>query len=73
MRKHTKKEFKEKVEWFIENKSKISRTRRRWYLNGMQERYAHFIPYKKYGYYGDVIVVYISDQIEKKIWKNNNA
>jgi hypothetical protein len=48
--KYTKKEFK-KVEWFIENKNKISRTRRNWYLTGMEERYSDFISYDKYGYF----------------------
>ena len=66
-RKHTKKQFKQKVEWFISNKNRMSRTRREWCLNGMEERYVNFIPYEKYGYYGEGIVEYISDQIQKRM------
>lgn len=70
MRKHTKKEFKQKVEWFIANKNRMSRQRRSWVLSGMQERYSDFIPYEKYGYYGDSVAEYINDQIAKRMKKN---
>lgn len=69
MRKHTKKEFKSKVDWFILNKKKMSSQRRTWALNGMEERYGDFIPYEKYGYYGDGIVEYINDIIRKRMKK----
>ena len=69
MREHTKKEFKQKVKWFIENKNKISRTRRNWYLNGMEERYKEFVPYEKYLYYGEGVKEYIADKIYKKVHK----
>jgi hypothetical protein len=64
---HTKKQFKQKVEWFIANKHKMSQTRREWYLEAMEERYEHFISYEKYGYYGEGIVAYINDTIRKKM------
>ena len=70
MHKHTKKEFKQKVEWFIANKNRMSFQRRGWALNGMEESYSDFIPYEKYGYYGDCIAEYINDQIAKRIKKN---
>ncbi len=71
-RKFTKKEFKQKIEWFIENKNVISRTRRNWYLSGMEERYSDFVPYKKYGYYGEGVKEYINDKILKRMEKNGN-
>jgi hypothetical protein len=67
MRKHTKKEFKQKVEWFISNKNRMSRRVRSWALEGMEGRYSDFIPYEKYGYYGDGVAEYINDQIAKKM------
>lgn len=67
MRKHTKQEFKQKVEWFITNKNRMSRCRRSWAISGMDERYTQFISYKKYGYYGDGVAEYISDQIRKRV------
>ena len=70
LREHTKKEFKEKVKWFITNKNKMSRQRRSWALKGMEERYSDFIPYEKYGYYGDGVAEYINDQIAKRVKKN---
>lgn len=70
MRKHTKKDFKQKVEWFIANKNRMSFRRRSWALNGMEERYSDFIPYEKYGYYGDGVAEYINDQISKRMKKN---
>ena len=69
MRKHTKKDFKQKVEWFIANKNKISRTRRDWYLAGMEERYGDFVSYSKYGYYGEGVKEYIADKISKMMRK----
>jgi hypothetical protein len=71
MRKHTKKEFKQKVEWFIANKSRMSFQRRSWALEGMEERYSDFISYEKYGYYGDGVAEYINDQIVKKMKKES--
>ena len=71
-RKHTKKEFKQKIEWFIENKNIISRTRRNWYLSGMEERYSDFVPYNKYGYYGEGVKEYINDKIRKRMENNGN-
>jgi hypothetical protein len=66
-RKHTKKEFKHKIEWFIANKNTLSRTRRNWYISGLEERYIDFISYEKYGRYGDGMVEYINDQICKRM------
>jgi glycine/serine hydroxymethyltransferase len=66
-RKHTKKEFKHKVEWFIANKYRMSRQRRNWTISGMEHRYSDFLPYEKYGYYGDGMVEYINNQITKKM------
>jgi hypothetical protein len=67
MRKHTKKEFKQKVEWFISNKKNMSSARRKWALEGMEERYSDFISYEKYGCYGDGMIEYINDQIVKRM------
>jgi protein tyrosine phosphatase len=72
MREYTKKDFKEKVKWFITNKNKMSRQRREWALAGMDERYIDFIPYNKYGRYGDGMVEYINAQIVKKMEKMQN-
>lgn len=69
MREHTKKEFKQKVDWFIANRKRMSKRRQRWALNGMEERYSDFIPYERYGYYGDGIAEYINDQIAKRMRK----
>jgi hypothetical protein len=66
-RKHTKQEFKQKVEWFINNKNRMSRCRRCWAISGMEERYSDFLSYKKYGYYGDGMIEYINDKIRKKM------
>ena len=66
MRKHTKKEFKQKVDWFINNKNNISRIRRCWFISGLEERYSQFLNYDKYGYYGDGMVEYINNRIIKK-------
>jgi len=69
VRKHTKKEFKQKVEWFIANKNRMSRQRRIWALEGMEERYSDFIPYEKYGRYGEGVREYISDKISNMMRK----
>jgi hypothetical protein len=66
MRKHTKKEFKQKVEWFIANKNRMSRRRKSWALEGMEERYSDFISYEKYGYYGDGVAEWICDHLQKE-------
>ena len=52
LREPTKKEFKQKVAWFIANKNRMSRCRQKWALAGMEERYSDFVPYEKYGRYG---------------------
>ena len=69
MRKHTKKEFKQKVDWFIVNRKRMSKRRQRWALNGMEERYSDFVPYEKFGRYGEGVVEYISDKISKMMRK----
>lgn len=69
MRKHTKKEFNQKVEWFIANRKRMSRRQQRWALAGMEERYIDFVPYEKYGRYGEGVTEYISNKISKMMRK----
>lgn len=73
MKKVTKKKFIQKVDWFIDNKSRMSRSRRRWYLDALEERYVDFIPYEKYGYYGEGIDEYVNDRICKRKRNVTNA
>jgi hypothetical protein len=67
----TKKEFKKKIKWFLENKDSMTRCRRNWYLEALGERYEDFIPYKKYGRYGQGIVEYVSDIHSKNLRKKS--
>jgi hypothetical protein len=72
MRKHTKKEFKEKVEWFITNKSKMGRERRWWYLSALEDRYYDHIP-EKYTRYSDGVVEYVNHRIRKMMKEKKDA
>lgn len=72
MREHSKKEFRLKVKWFIDNKDSMSRIRRAWALAGMEERYAEFVSYKKYGRYGDGVREYIADKIHEMMMKEGS-
>jgi len=38
-----------------------------WFLGALEERYVDFIPYNKYGRYGDGIIEYVNDRIVKKM------
>ena len=69
LREPTKKEFKQKVAWFIANKNRMSRCRQKWALAGMEERYVEFVSYKKYGRYGAGVKEYIADKISKMMRK----
>ena len=72
MREHSKKEFKQKIKWFIDNKNSMSRTRRAWALAGMEERYAEFVSYKKYGRYGSGVKEYIAYKIREMMKEGSN-
>lgn len=66
---HSKKEFKKKLDWLVEHRHSISRTRLSWYLNGMEERYSDFVPYGKYVRFGEGMKEYFSDKVSKFLRK----
>lgn len=67
--KYSKKAFKKKVKWFLENKNNIKRSRRTWYMESLEERYGDFVPYNKYGYYGQGMKEYLYDEHSKMLRK----
>lgn len=70
-RKIKRKDFKKKIEWLLDNKDKISRCRRNFYMDALGERYGDFIPYEKYGRYGGGIREYLSDLYSARLRKQN--
>lgn len=68
--KNSKKAFKQKVKWFLENKNRIDKCRRSWYIDAMEERYGDFVPYNKYVKFGLGMKEYLVDQHSKMLRKS---
>jgi hypothetical protein len=66
MKKESKKWFKKRVDWFIDNKSKMGSYRKNLYVDLLLGAYGEYLPYSKYEVGRDLMIEYINKRIRKR-------
>lgn len=66
MKKESKKWFKKRVDWFIDNKSKMGSYRKNLYVDLLLDVYGEYLPYSKYEVGRDLMIEYINKRIRKR-------
>lgn len=66
MKKESKKWFKKRVDWFIDNKSKMGSYRKNLYVGLLLDVYEEYLPYSKYEVGKGRMIEYINKRIRKR-------